>query len=188
MAANGKVIWFTGLSGAGKTTVSGNLADALRDAGQLVQVLDGDIMRTGLCSDLGFRAVDRRENVRRIGEVSRLFADAGFYCLVSLVSPYLADRARLRKRLGSLYVEVFVDAPLEVCEKRDPKGLYAKARRGELSRFTGISDPYEAPENPDIHLRTDRRSVEECVTQLLRFLGADARFPSLMLKPELAQA
>jgi adenylyl-sulfate kinase len=172
MGAEGKIYWFTGLSGAGKTTISRRFAERLAGAGRLVKVLDGDVMRSGLCADLGFSAGDRRENVRRMGEVAKLFADSGFVCIAALVSPYRADRERLRDRLGASFVEVFIDAPLSVCESRDPKGLYARARRGEIPAFTGVSDPYEAPEAPDLHLPTAELDADACVGRLLAHLEA----------------
>jgi bifunctional enzyme CysN/CysC len=154
--AQGLTVWFTGLSGSGKSTVAAEVERRLVDAGRAAYLLDGDNLRHGLNADLDFGADDRSENVRRVGEVARLFADAGLVAVVSLVSPYRADRNRVRaahEASGLRFVEVFVDTPLEVCEARDPKGLYAKARAGELKGFTGIDDPYEAPDTPDLVLR-----------------------------------
>jgi bifunctional enzyme CysN/CysC len=151
----GATVWFTGLSGSGKSTVADAVATALLDAGRAVYVLDGDNVRHGLNADLGFSAADRGENVRRIGEVARLMADAGLVTLVPVVSPYRADRDRVRAAHDAAdlpFVEVFVDTPLDLCEQRDPKGLYAKARAGELTGMTGIDDPYEAPLTPDLTL------------------------------------
>ena len=148
-------MWFTGLSGSGKSTVAVEVERRLVDAGRPAYLLDGDNLRHGLNGDLGFSAEDRSENVRRVGEVARLFADAGVVALVPVISPYVADRARVREihRMAGLpFVEVHVDTPLEVCEQRDPKGLYAKARAGEITGFTGIDDPYEAPVDPELRL------------------------------------
>lgn len=151
----GATIWFTGLSGSGKSTVAAEVERALISAGRPAYLLDGDNLRHGLNGDLGFSAADRSENIRRVGEVARLFADAGVVALVPVISPYGADRDRVRAihaAAGVPFVEVFVDTPLEVCESRDPKGLYAKARAGEIKGFTGIDDPYEPPEHPDLRL------------------------------------
>jgi bifunctional enzyme CysN/CysC len=149
----GATVWLTGLSGSGKSTVASALAALLTERAVLSYTLDGDNLRHGLNGDLGFSADDRAENVRRVGEVARLFADAGVIAIVPLISPYREGRdgARaLHEAAGLVFVEVFVDTPLEVCEQRDPKGLYAKARAGELSGFTGIDDPYEAPLTPEL--------------------------------------
>jgi bifunctional enzyme CysN/CysC len=151
----GTTVWFTGLSGSGKSTVAAEVERSLVTAGRPAYLLDGDNLRHGLNSDLGFSAADRTENIRRVGEVARLFADAGVVALVPVISPYRADRDRVRaihEAVGLQFVEVFVDTPLELCESRDPKGLYAKARAGEIVGFTGIDDPYEAPERPDLRL------------------------------------
>jgi adenylyl-sulfate kinase len=152
---HGATVWFTGLSGSGKSTVADAVATALLERGRAVYVLDGDNVRHGLNADLGFSAADRAENVRRLGEVARLLADAGLVALVPAVSPYRADRDRVRAAhdvAGLRFVEVFLDTPLELCEQRDPKGLYAKARAGELTGMTGIDDPYEPPLTPDLTL------------------------------------
>jgi bifunctional enzyme CysN/CysC len=151
----GATVWFTGLSGSGKSTVAVEVERQLVAAGRAAYLLDGDNLRHGLNADLGFTAGDRTENIRRVGEVARLFADAGVVALVPVISPYAADRARARavhEAAGLRFVEVWVDTPLDVCEARDPKGLYAKARAGEITGFTGIDDPYEAPESPDLRL------------------------------------
>jgi len=151
----GAVLWFTGLSGSGKSTVAVEVERALIASGRAAYLLDGDNLRHGLNGDLGFSAADRGENVRRVGEVAALFADAGVVAVVPLVSPYRADRDRVRQRVisaGFAFFEVFVDTPLELCEQRDPKGLYAKARAGELTGMTGIDDPYEAPTSPELVL------------------------------------
>jgi bifunctional enzyme CysN/CysC len=152
---SGATVWLTGLSGSGKSTIAAELEHLLVGRGVLAYMLDGDNLRHGLNGDLGFAASDRAENVRRAGEVARLFADAGVIAIVPLISPYAADRERVRARheeSGLRFVEVFVDTPLEECERRDPKGLYVKARAGELPGFTGIDDPYEAPARPDLRL------------------------------------
>lgn len=163
----GGVVWLTGLSGAGKTTIARALELELRRAGRAVCVLDGDCLRRGLCSDLGFTPADRQENIRRVGEVARLFADAGLICVVALISPYRLDRARARAAApAGRFLEVYVNSPLAVCEGRDPKGLYARARAGELKNFTGVSAPYEAPDSAEIELHTDQHSVAKCVAEL----------------------
>jgi bifunctional enzyme CysN/CysC len=154
----GATVWFTGLSGSGKSSVAVEVERALVASGRPAYLLDGDNLRHGLNADLGFSADDRAENIRRVGEVARLFADAGVVALVPVISPYRADRDRARQvhdAAGLRFVEVFVDTPLEVCESRDPKGLYAKARAGEITGFTGIDDPYEAPAHPDLRLTPD---------------------------------
>jgi bifunctional enzyme CysN/CysC len=151
-------VWLTGLSGSGKSTVAAELERRLVASGRPAYLLDGDNLRHGLNTDLGFSAEDRAENVRRVGEVSKLLADAGVIAIVSLVSPYAADRQRVRTAHseGSLpFLEIFVDTPLEICEARDPKGMYAKARAGEIKQFTGIDDPYEPPEAPHLRLRPE---------------------------------
>jgi bifunctional enzyme CysN/CysC len=151
----GATVWFTGLSGSGKSTVAALCERRLLEAGRPAYLLDGDNLRHGLNADLGFSAEDRSENIRRVGEVARLFADAGVVALVPVISPYRADRARAREAhddVGLPFLEVFVDTPIDVCEARDPKGLYAKARAGELKGFTGIDDPYEAPDSPELRL------------------------------------
>ncbi|MFZ6004849.1 MAG: adenylyl-sulfate kinase [Actinomycetota bacterium] len=153
--SRGATVWLTGLSGSGKSTVAAACERLLVDAGRPAYVLDGDNLRHGLNADLGFSARDRAENVRRVGHVARLLADAGVVALVPLISPYRADRDRVRAlhvEADVPFVEVFVDTPIELCEKRDPKGLYAKARAGAISGFTGIDDPYEPPVSPDLVL------------------------------------
>jgi adenylyl-sulfate kinase len=148
-------VWLTGLSGSGKSTLANAVAERLLDDGRPAYVLDGDNLRHGLNADLGFSAADRAENVRRVGEVARLMADAGLVVLAPVISPYRADRGRVRaahEAAGLRFVEVFVDTPLELCERRDPKGLYAKARAGEVTGMTGIDDPYEPPLTPDVRI------------------------------------
>lgn len=171
LAQRGGVVWLTGFSGAGKSTLARALQQALHTEGRLAQVLDGDLVRNGLCSDLDFSPASRSENIRRVAEVAALLVDTGVIVLAAFVSPYRADRARARDTVGSdRFVEVFVDAPLAACEARDPKGLYQKARKGQLRGFTGIDAPYEPPESPDLTLRTAEQSVETCVVLLLDLL------------------
>jgi bifunctional enzyme CysN/CysC len=168
---SGCVVWFTGLSGSGKSTLSVELERELFNLGRHTYVLDGDNVRHGLCSDLGFSPTDRRENIRRIGEVARLFADAGVICITAFISPYRSDRELVRKMLPpGQFVEVHVNAPIEICEQRDPKGLYAKARTGEIKDFTGVSAPYEPPSAPELELRTDKLAVAESVALILDYL------------------
>ena len=161
---HGATVWLTGLSGSGKSTIAGEVERQLVERGIATYSLDGDNLRHGLNGDLGFSAADRVENVRRVAEVARLFADAGIVTLVPVISPYRAGRdhaRRLHHDAGLAFLEVFVDAPLEVCEARDPKGLYARARAGEMKGFTGIDDPYEPPEHPDLVIATDRQPAVE---------------------------
>lgn len=170
----GCTLWLTGLSGSGKSTIAVALEHALVRRGVLAYRLDGDNVRHGLCANLGFSADDREENIRRVGEVAKLFADAGLVTISSFISPYQRDRDRVRtlhEQAGLAFIEVFIDTPIEVCESRDPKGLYKKARAGQIKGFTGIDDPYEAPAEPDVHLRTDRQSIEESVSALIDALG-----------------
>jgi len=169
---HGCVLWFTGLSGAGKSTLAFALEEELFRRGYQVYVIDGDNLRYGLNSDLGFSHKDRTENIRRAGEVAALFAGAGTICISAFVSPYRADREVARKAAGDRFNEVYVRADLETCERRDPKGLYKKARRGEIKDFTGVSAPYEAPLAPEIVLDTANHTVAECVAQLLAFIEA----------------
>lgn len=167
------ILWFTGLSGAGKSTVANALEQALHQRGYHTYLLDGDNVRHGLNKNLGFSAEDREENIRRIGEVAKLFVDGGTIVLTAFISPYRRDRELVRELVDEgEFVEVFVDTPLDVCEDRDPKGLYKKARAGEIKGFTGIDDPYEAPDQPEITLHTDRKSIEESVVQILEELAA----------------
>jgi adenylylsulfate kinase len=165
------LIWFTGLSGSGKSTLAVQLEAQLHEAGFKTYLLDGDNIRTGLNKDLSFTDEGRVENIRRIGEVSKLFLDAGIIVLSAFISPFRGDREQVKQIVGiENYMEVFVDAPLEVCEQRDVKGLYKKARAGEVRNFTGIDSPYEAPEKPDVHLPTHQLSVEESIEQLMTFI------------------
>ncbi len=165
------VVWLTGLSGAGKSAIATELERELFNLGKQAFVLDGDNIRHGLCSDLAFSPHDRKENIRRVGEVAKLFADAGLICITAFISPYREDRQMVREMmLEGKFIEVFVDAPLAVCEQRDPKGLYAKARANEVREFTGISAPYEPPQKPELHLHTDQMSVTEAVAKILDYL------------------
>ena len=168
----GATLWFTGLSGSGKSTVARKVELLLAQRKHHVYTLDGDNVRHGLCSDLGFSPEDRSENIRRIGEVCKLFTDAGTLTLAAFVSPYRADRARVRAILApGDFIEVYVAADLATCEQRDPKGLYRKARAGEIPEFTGVSAPYEEPDQPELTLRTDQDDVDACAQQVLRYLG-----------------
>lgn len=173
------ILWFTGLSGAGKSTLANAVNSALFEQGLACYVLDGDNVRHGLCSDLGFSDADREENIRRIGEVAKLFLDAGVVVLTAFVSPFQADRARARTLVepGDFF-EIHCAADLEVCEERDTKGLYAKARAGVIKEFTGISSPYEAPEHPELRIDTGRQSLEDCVLQVLAHLQQVGVIPS----------
>ena len=169
----GVTIWFTGLSGAGKSTVAVALEQALFRHGKLSYRLDGDNVRLGINKNLGFSETDRKENIRRIGEVAKLFGDAGVITLSSFISPYKADRDEVRELHESAdlkFIEVFVDCALAEAERRDPKGLYKKARAGEIKNFTGIDDPYEAPDKAEIHLHTDKMSLEEEVQAIIDHL------------------
>jgi bifunctional enzyme CysN/CysC len=170
----GGVLWFTGLSGAGKSTLALALERELFAKGYNVYVLDGDNIRTGLNANLGFSPDDRAENIRRVGEVAALFADAGFLVISSFISPYRSDRERARAAAKEYFHEVYVKASLAACESRDPKGLYKRARAGEIPEFTGISSPYEAPEFPELTVPTDELPLEDCLALLIRYV--DQRF------------
>lgn len=183
----GCVLWFTGLSGSGKSTVACTLEHALVKRGHLTTLLDGDNVRHGLNSNLGFSQADREENIRRIGEVSKLLVESGLITLASFISPYERDREKVRSRLRpGDFIEVYMKTPLAVCEQRDPKGLYKLARAGKLKGFTGIDDPYEAPSNPEITLESDKLSVEAMAAELLIFLdsrGFLSTVPSVAVGP-----
>jgi len=173
LGQQGATLWFTGLSGSGKSTVAVALEQVLLNNDKHAYRLDGDNIRHGLNKNLGFSAEDRAENIRRIGEVAKLFADAGIITLSSFISPYRQDRDRVRQlheEAGLPFLEVFVDCSLEEAEKRDPKGLYKKARAGEIKGFTGIDDPYEAPEQPELTLKSDQQSLEEELEQVMELL------------------
>lgn len=171
LGQRGCALWLTGLSGSGKTTLARHTEKELFAQGFLTQVLDGDNIRTGINNNLGFGEEDRRENIRRIAEVTKLFVQCGVVTMNSFISPLQEMRDMAKEIIGQEdFLEVFVDAPLEVCEERDVKGMYKKARTGLIPNFTGISAPYEAPEDPDIHVQTGRRSVEECVRQIIEFV------------------
>jgi adenylylsulfate kinase len=175
----GCTIWMTGLSGSGKSTLAVALEKKLWDRGVRAYVLDGDNIRHGLNKDLGFSPKDRTENIRRIGEVAKLFTDASVINITAFISPYRADRDSVRALMADGdFLEVLVDCPVEVCERRDVKGLYKKARAGEIPEFTGISAPYEAPLDPELTLRTDRHSEEECLSQLLQYLERRGCIPA----------
>lgn len=166
----GAIVWFTGLSGAGKSTLSQQIGRELAGRGLQTYVLDGDKVRRGLNRDLGFSHEDRTENIRRIAEVARLMADAGVVVIVAFISPYRDDRARAREiaKVGGFdFIEVFVDTPLEVCEQRDPKGLYKKARAGEIGDFTGLTAPYEAPLAAEVTVHPDRQTVEQSIAEIV---------------------
>ena len=165
------VLWFTGLSGSGKSTVANAVDLMLHQHGVKTYVLDGDNVRHGLNGDLGFSDVDRVENIRRVSEVAKLFADAGLLVSTAFISPFISDREMVREQLpNNQFIEVFIDTPLEVCESRDPKGLYKKARAGEIKNFTGIDSAYEAPVTPEIHVKTAEKSIEACALQVIDYL------------------
>lgn len=165
------LLWFTGLSGSGKSTIANAVDVTLFERGYHTFLLDGDNVRHGLNKDLGFSNEDRVENIRRIGEVSKLFTDSGIIVLSAFISPFSSDRRLVRNLLpAGEFIEVFMDTPLEICEERDPKGLYEKARAGKIKDFTGIDSPYEAPERPEVRLDTSRMSVDDCVNRLIGYL------------------
>jgi bifunctional enzyme CysN/CysC len=167
----GCVVWLTGLSGSGKSTIATELERELFNIGKHSYVLDGDKVRHGLCTDLAFSPEDRKENIRRVGEVAKLFADAGIICITAFISPYRADRELVRKMVESgQFIEAYVNAPLDICEQRDPKGLYLKARANQIKDFTGITAPYETPVNPELELQTDKITVAEAVARIMEFL------------------
>jgi adenylylsulfate kinase len=164
------VIWFTGLSGSGKSTLANALESKLFELGYKTYVLDGDNVRMGLNKDLGFSNEDRKENIRRISEVANLFSDSGTLTLTAFISPFIEDREIARNIIGENFIEVWVKANLEVCEERDPKGLYKKARAGEIKNFTGIDSPYESPENPELIIETDKLDIEQSIDTIIDYL------------------
>jgi adenylylsulfate kinase len=167
------ILWFTGLSGSGKSTIANAVSKKLFDLGIQNYVLDGDNIRHGLNKDLGFSAADRTENIRRIGEVAKLFVDSGQFVLTAFISPFAQDRELVRHLVEKdEFIEIYVNCPLEECERRDPKGLYKRARKGEIRDFTGIDSPYEAPVSPELTLETDRHTIDECANQVLAYLRA----------------
>lgn len=171
------ILWFTGLSGSGKSTIANALEKVLFEKGIATYLLDGDNIRQGLNSDLGFDSHDRQENIRRIGEVAKMFVDAGLFALAAFISPYREDRDKVRHLVGKdEFIEVYIDTPIEVCERRDPKGLYHKARLGKIEHFTGIDAPYEAPLRPEIHIRADRLDIAECVEEIVTYLEKKGHF------------
>ena len=165
------VLWFTGLSGSGKSTLADALEQRLMQEGLKTYLLDGDNIRFGLNKNVDFSDEGRKENIRRIGEVAKLFVDAGLVVLTAFVSPFKADRQSVRELLGQgEFIEIFVDTPIEICEKRDVKGLYKKARAGEIKDFTGINSPYEAPDNADVVIKTANRTIEDCIEEIYQFV------------------
>ncbi|HED17068.1 MAG TPA: adenylyl-sulfate kinase [Gammaproteobacteria bacterium] len=171
------VLWFTGLSGAGKSTLAHVLEEQLHQRACSTYVFDGDNVRHGLCGDLSFSEQDRVENIRRIGEMAKLFCNAGILALTAFISPFRIDRKKVRDLVGDDFIEIFCDCSLDVCESRDVKGLYKKARKGEIPEFTGISSPYEAPENPEISLDTGTQPLEDCVQQIIDYLESREILP-----------
>lgn len=170
LAQKGCCLWFTGLSGSGKSTIAQALAEKLHQSGRHIYTLDGDNVRHGLNKDLGFGDADRNENIRRIAEVSKLFVDSGTIVLTSFISPFISERENARQLLGKDFIEIFIDCPFEICAQRDPKGLYKKAQAGEIKNFTGLDSPYEAPENPELHIKSNEQSLEESVNSMLEYL------------------
>ncbi len=174
----GQVVWFTGLSGAGKSTIAHALEERLFQLGCRTYVLDGDNVRHGLCGDLSFSVEDRHENIRRVGEIAKLFVDAGVIVLTAFISPLRSDRERARELIGEDFNEVYCACPISECERRDVKGMYKRARLGEIKEFTGISSPYEEPENPELVVDSSVLSVDECVDALLQLLVERKVIPS----------
>ena len=167
----GAILWFTGLSGAGKSTLAHAVEEKLHQLGCRTFVLDGDNVRHGLCGDLGFSAQDREENIRRVGEIAKLFIEAGVIVLTAFISPFRSDRAKVRGLVPhGDFVEIYCHCPLDVCESRDVKGLYRRARAGEIKEFTGISSPYETPDNPELIVDTGSESLDDCVDKVLGYL------------------
>ena len=169
----GLVLWFTGLSGSGKSTLANALNESLHARGISTFILDGDNIRHGLCKDLGFSDKDREENIRRIGEVSNLFLNAGIVTITAFVSPFINDREKVRQVIGKDFIEIYCSANIEICEERDTKGLYKKARLGQIKEFTGISSPYEIPKNPEIIIETGELDLSESVSKILAYLDQE---------------
>ncbi|MBA3649483.1 MAG: adenylyl-sulfate kinase [Chitinophagales bacterium] len=173
------ILWYTGLSGSGKSTLANKVEEKMFEMGLHTYILDGDNVRMGLNKGLGFSEEDRKENIRRIGEVSKLFVDAGIIVGTAFISPFRSDRDMVRSIVKEgEFVEIFIDAPLDVCEKRDPKGLYKKARSGEIKQFTGIDSPYEAPEKAEMVVKTGEKSLEECAADVINWLTANNYIPA----------
>ena len=180
------LLWFTGLSGAGKSTLAHAVEETLYQMGCHTFVLDGDNVRHGLCGDLGFTENDRKENIRRVGEASKLFLEAGVIVLTAFISPFCEDRERVRKLMGNEdFIEIYCHCPLEVCENRDVKGLYKKARQGLIKDFTGISSPYEIPEHPELVIDTAAKPLEECVAQVVEYLQNKNKLPRIGIPSQL---
>ena len=171
LAQKAQLIWFVGLSGSGKSTLASRVEQELHQMGRLTYILDGDNVRSGLNKDLDFSEASRMENIRRIGEVSKLMVDAGLVVITAFISPFRSDRETIRELVGAdRFVEVHVDCPIEECEKRDVKGLYAKARKGLISNFTGISSPFEVPEQPEVRVQTHLNDIDECTNTIINYL------------------
>ncbi|QFY44575.1 adenylyl-sulfate kinase [Candidatus Methylospira mobilis] len=173
------ILWFTGLSGAGKSTLAHRVEEILFQNGCRTYVLDGDNVRHGLCSDLGFSPEQRKENIRRIGETAKLFMDAGVIVLTAFISPYRADRQMVRALAAGEFIEIFCNAPLRVCEQRDVKGLYLKARQGEIKEFTGISSAYEEPQNPELIIMTGEEDLNDCADRIIAYLHQRGVLPNI---------
>lgn len=184
-ARKGALVWFTGLSGSGKSTLAQAVFKELEAQGRLVEILDGDMVRAHLSKGLGFSREDRMENIRRIAFVGNLLARHGVVVLAPVIAPYRSIREEVRDS-SPCYIEVYVNAPLEICEQRDPKGLYRRARAGEIANFTGLDDPYEAPESPEVECRTHVDGVEACVNQILQKIEAALDLPPVSLQPRVA--
>ena len=176
----GVILWFTGLSGSGKSTLAHAVEEELHQRGCRTFVCDGDNVRHGLCGDLGFSEQDRAENIRRIGQMAKLFVEGGIVALTAFISPFRVDRQRVRMMVDNSadFIEIFCDCPLEICEQRDIKGLYQRARKGEIADFTGISSPYETPQNADLVLQTDKQNIAQCVAQVIALLESRGIFAS----------
>jgi adenylyl-sulfate kinase len=187
LGQKGAVLWFTGLSGSGKSTLAYALERRLVDKGRLTFTLDGDNLRLGLCSDLAFSPDDRSENIRRVGELASLLSETGMFVLTSFISPYQADRDAVRAKVKSPFIEVYLDVPVQVCEDRDPKGLYKQARAGKIDNFTGISAPYEAPLSPEIRLDTGIQSLDKCVDEIVNYLESKGLFDAADVKESVAE-